>query len=44
VELAVAAQASHVVTGNCRQLKPGELQFPSIRILGPGAFNSEWSR
>jgi putative PIN family toxin of toxin-antitoxin system len=42
VELAVAAQASHCVTGNARHLKTGELQFPSIRILDPATFLSEW--
>jgi putative PIN family toxin of toxin-antitoxin system len=42
IELAVAAQASHIVTGNARHLKAGELQFPSIRILDPGTFVSEW--
>jgi len=44
VELAVAAQASHIVTGNARHLKAGELQVPSIRILDPATFLSEWRR
>ncbi len=42
VELAVASQASHIITGNVRHLKAGELQFPSIRILDPSTFISEW--
>lgn len=44
MELAVAAQASHIVTGNVRHLKAGELQFPTVRILDPATFISEWKR
>lgn len=35
VELAVAAQASAIVTGNARHLRAGELRFPTIRVLDP---------
>jgi predicted nucleic acid-binding protein len=40
VELAVAAQASHVVTGNARHLNAGELQFPSIHGRRPPRLHS----
>jgi putative PIN family toxin of toxin-antitoxin system len=41
VELAVAAQARVIVTGNARHLKVGELKFPAIRVLGPKTFLQE---
>lgn len=41
VELAVAAQASAVITGNARHLKAGELKFPAVRILDPKTFLQE---
>jgi putative PIN family toxin of toxin-antitoxin system len=44
IELAVAGQASHIVTGNVRHLKTGELQFPFIRVVDPATFISEWRR
>lgn len=44
VELAVAAQAGAIVTGNTRHLRVGELQFPGIKILDPTTFMSEWTR
>ena len=44
IELAVAAQAGAIVTGNARHLRAGELQFPGIRILEPSTFVSEWNR
>ncbi|MFM7532690.1 MAG: PIN domain-containing protein [Rubrivivax sp.] len=43
LELAVAAQAGAIVTGNGRHLRASELQFPGIRILDPSTFVSEWS-
>ncbi|MFM8769556.1 MAG: putative toxin-antitoxin system toxin component, PIN family [Rubrivivax sp.] len=44
VELAVAAQAGAIVTGNTRHLRAGELQFPGIKILDPATFMSELNR
>lgn len=44
VELAVAAQAGGIVTGNTRHLRAGELQFPGIKILDPATFMSESNR
>jgi putative PIN family toxin of toxin-antitoxin system len=41
VELAIAAQARVIVTGNARHLKVGELKFPAIRVLGPKTFLQE---
>ncbi len=41
VELAVAAQARVIVTGNARHLKVGELKFPAIRVLDPKIFLQE---
>lgn len=35
IELAVAAQASAIVTRNLRDLARGELKFPSLRVLTP---------
>ena len=35
IELAVAAQADVIVTGNLRDLSRGELKFPALRILSP---------
>jgi len=43
-ELAVAAQAGAIVTGNTRHLRAGELLFPGIAILDPSTFVSEWNR
>ena len=37
VELAVAGSAVAIVTHNVRDLASGELMFPSVRILTPGA-------
>ncbi len=44
VELAVAAHAQAIVTGNARHLRSGELRFPGLRILDPATFMSEWNR
>ena len=41
VELAVAAQARCIVSGNTRHLGRAELQFPGLRILDPAAFSTE---
>lgn len=41
IELAVAGSASIIVTNNVRDLRSGELQFPSIRILTPADFLQE---
>lgn len=41
IELAVAGAASFVVTSNVRDLRSGELRFPSIRILSPADFLQE---
>jgi len=35
IELAVAAQASAIVTRNLRDVAAGELKFPSIKVLTP---------
>ena len=35
IELAVAGGASFLATNNLRDLKSGELRFPSIRIVSP---------
>jgi uncharacterized protein len=39
VELALAAQANVIVTKNLRDLKRGDLKFPSLQILTP---NETW--
>jgi putative PIN family toxin of toxin-antitoxin system len=44
VELAVAARAQAVVTGNARHLRSGELRFPGLRMLDPATFMSELNR
>lgn len=41
VELAVAAQASAIITGNARHLRTGELKFPTILVLDPKTFLQE---
>jgi hypothetical protein len=35
IELAVAAQASAIVTRNLRDVSRGELKFPTLKILTP---------
>lgn len=35
IELAVAGKAAAIVTNNVKDLRSGELLFPSIRILTP---------
>ena len=35
IELAVACSASAIVTNNVKDLRSGELHFPSIRVLTP---------
>jgi putative PIN family toxin of toxin-antitoxin system len=35
IELAVAGSASAIITNNVRDLKSGELHFPSIRVVTP---------
>lgn len=42
VELAVAAQARFIITGNARHLSTAELRFPGIRVVDPATFLSEW--
>ena len=42
VELAVAGGAAAIVTHNVRDLMSGELMFPSVRVLTPGAFLKEF--
>jgi putative PIN family toxin of toxin-antitoxin system len=42
VELALAGGAAAVVTHNVRDLRSGELLFPSLRILTPAAFLMEF--
>ena len=37
-ELAIAGQASHIVTNNIRDFKDAQLQFPEIEILSPDKF------
>lgn len=44
VELGIAAQAERIITGNTRHLATAELQFPSLRVMDPATFLSEWSR
>lgn len=35
IELALAGNATHIVTNNIRDLKNAELKFPSLKILTP---------
>jgi putative PIN family toxin of toxin-antitoxin system len=42
VELAVAGGAVAIVTHNVRDLKSGELVFPSLRVVTPAAFLKEY--
>ncbi len=35
IELALAAQAQAIVTKNLRDLKRGELRFPSVQVMTP---------
>lgn len=44
IELAIAAQAGALVTGNARHLRARELQFPGFRILDPSTLVPEWNR
>lgn len=43
VELAVAAQAAWIVSGNARHLVSSELRFPGLRVVDPRAFLKELS-
>lgn len=43
VELAVAAQAAWIVSGNARHLVSSELRFPALRVVDPRAFLKELS-
>ena len=43
IELAVAGSASVIVTNNVRDLRSGELRFPSIQILTPADLLKELS-
>ncbi|HED19309.1 MAG TPA: putative toxin-antitoxin system toxin component, PIN family [Gammaproteobacteria bacterium] len=36
IELALAGNATHIVTNNIRDFRNAELKFPSVRILTPG--------
>jgi predicted nucleic acid-binding protein len=38
IELAVAGQATHLVTRNLRDLVRSDLKFPGIQVLGPADF------
>ena len=38
VELAIAGGADTIVTNNVRDVRRGELTFPSLRILTPSEF------
>jgi predicted nucleic acid-binding protein len=42
VELAVAGGAAAIVTHNVRDLRSGELLFPSVRVLTPAALLKEY--
>jgi putative PIN family toxin of toxin-antitoxin system len=42
VELAVAGSAVAIVTHNVRDLKSGELVFPSLRVVTPAAFLKDY--
>ena len=42
IELAVAGGAEAIVTHNTRDLRSGELLFPSVKILTPAAFLKEY--
>jgi putative PIN family toxin of toxin-antitoxin system len=42
VELAVAGGAVAIVTYNIRDLKSGELVFPSLRVVTPAAFLKDY--
>ncbi|MFT4197613.1 MAG: putative toxin-antitoxin system toxin component, PIN family [Pseudoxanthomonas sp.] len=41
IELAVAGQASHIVSRNLRDLRNTELQFPDLRAVTPERFLKE---
>ena len=43
VELAVAGNATHIITGNLRDFKNAELQFPEIKIVTAKDFLKERS-
>ena len=38
IELALAGNASHIITNNISDLKNAELKFPSLRIVTPASF------
>ena len=38
IELALAGNASHIVTNNISDFKNAELKFPGLRIMTPAAF------
>jgi putative PIN family toxin of toxin-antitoxin system len=42
VELAIAGGAVAIVTHNIRDLKSGELVFPSLRVVTPAAFLKDY--
>jgi predicted nucleic acid-binding protein len=42
VELAVAGGCAAIVTHNVRDLRSGELLFPSLRVLSPAEFLTEF--
>lgn len=42
MELAVAGNADAVITGNTKDLRQGELLFPSIKIVTAKEFLKEW--
>ena len=43
IELAVAGGASHIVTGNLKDLKGGELKFPGVKIVSANGYLKERS-
>ncbi len=38
IELALAGNASHIITNNIRDLKSAELKFPNLKIVTPATF------
>jgi putative PIN family toxin of toxin-antitoxin system len=44
IELAVAGQASHIVSRNLRDLRRAELSFPELRVATPEQFLKEVRR
>lgn len=44
IELAVAGNATAIVTQNVRDLRRGELRFPQIAVETPAEFMTRWRK